>query len=109
MRSLVLVAAAAAAAFAFAANAQPYGPGPGPGYGAGPGPRFNDRTTPGWSLMTAQERREHQERMRAFTSYEECNAYMVEHHKLMAERAKARGGKLRGAGPGPGCDWLKKK
>lgn len=106
MRKLALATGIAAASFALAALAQPYGPGPGPG--KGPGPRFNDTTTPGWSMMTKQERAEHQAKMRGFQSYDECHAYMVEHHKLMEERAREKGKSLRGAGPGPGCDWLKK-
>ena len=109
MKKLAIASAVASATLALAAFAQPYGPGPGAGAGKGPGPRFNDTTTPGWSMMSAQERTEHQAKMRAFTSYDECHAYMVEHHKLMEERAKGKGKALRGAGPGPGCDWLKKK
>jgi len=107
MRKLALATALAAASLSLAVLAQP-GYGPGPGTRAGPGPRFNDTTTPGWSLMTKQERLEHQQKMRAFQGYDECQAYMVEHRKLMEERAKEKGKKLRGAGPGPGCDWLKK-
>jgi hypothetical protein len=121
MRKIAPAAAVAAASLSLAAFAEPGmgpgngpGPGAGPGYGMGPGPRagagprFDDTTTPGWSMMNAQERSEHQAKMRSFKSYEECNAYMVQHHRLMADRAKEQGTALRGAGPGPGCDWLKK-
>jgi hypothetical protein len=121
MRKIAFATAVAAATLALAAFAQPgTGPGPGPGPGAGPGygmgagpragagPRFDETTTPGWSMMSAEERSEHQARMRSFKSYEECNAYMAQHHDLMAERAKEKGTALRGAGPGPACDWLKK-
>jgi Spy/CpxP family protein refolding chaperone len=105
MKKLAFATALAAAALSLAALAQPgYGPGP----GARGGPRFNDRTTPGWSLMTATERKEHQEKMRGFKDYDECRGYMEKHHALMVERAKEKGRALRGAGPGPGCDWLKK-
>ena len=110
MKRLILGAAITAASLA--AFAQPYGPGPG-GPGPGPGargmPRFNDTTTPGWSLMSAEERGAHQERMRSMKGYDECEAYMVEHRKLMDERAKEKGKALRGRGPGPACDVLKGK
>jgi hypothetical protein len=124
MRKLAIAAAIAAASLSLAASAQPgMGPGTGPGPGAGPGsgmgagpgpragagPRFDETTTPGWSMMTAQERDEHREKMRSFRNYEECNAYMTENHARMQERARAQGKTLAGgAGPGPACDWLKK-
>lgn len=92
-----------------AASAQP-GPGPGPGMGmhgvapeasaAGMGPRgmrgaqAGAGYTYGWSMMSPQERNEHRERMRSMKTYEECQAYMAQHHTEMAERAKAQGGKL---------------
>ncbi len=76
------------------ATAQPGGgPGMGPGAGA---MRWGADVTPGWALMTEQERREHQERMRTMTTYEACKAYQAQHHEQMAARAKERG-----AGPLP--------
>ena len=74
----------AAMCLASSASAQT-GPGPGPGPGPGSG------NTPGWSLMTPAERTEHHNKMMSFTNYEECIAYLQEHHKLMQERAKAQG------------------
>jgi len=93
------------AALAGSTLAQP-GSGPGRGPGAGPaasapgmGPgrgmmgRWGGDYTPGWSLMTPQERAEHQERMRSAKSYEECKAIRDQHREQMAARAKERGGK----------------
>jgi hypothetical protein len=99
--------AAVLAAGSFAVLAQPYGPGP--GMGPGKVPRFNEQTTPGWAMMTPEERKAHQERMLAFKDPAACKAYMEEHHKLMESRAKEKGKKLAFKGPGPGCDYLKPK
>jgi hypothetical protein len=45
----------------------------------------------GSQLMTEQERIEHRNRMRSLKTYEEREAFRLEHHKKMLERAKARG------------------
>jgi hypothetical protein len=71
-----------------AASAPRMGMGPGGGRGAA---RWGADHTPGWALMTQQERDEHRERMRAMTTYEECNAFRQQHHEQMAARAKERG------------------
>lgn len=102
-----LIAAAALACVAAATFAQPgqgragQGPGGGPmsadpaspGTPAARGPqgRAGRDFTPGWSLMSAAERREHQNRLREMKTYEECAAYMEQHRIQMAERAQARG------------------
>lgn len=73
------------------ASAQPGGS-PGGGGGGGRGPaRAGADMTPGWSLMTPQERTEHRDRMRAMTRLDECRAYQAEHHEQMVARAKERG------------------
>ncbi|HEX5685136.1 MAG TPA: hypothetical protein VFY73_14030 [Ideonella sp.] len=65
--------------------------------GAGqPGPmhrggRWGTDFTPGWSMMTPQERKEHQDKMRGMVSAAECKTYMDEHHRQMADRAKEKG------------------
>ncbi|MDP3426430.1 MAG: hypothetical protein Q8S17_03515 [Humidesulfovibrio sp.] len=41
--------------------------------------------------MTAQERVEHQTRLRSFTDSASCEAYVAEHHQVMEEKAKAKG------------------
>jgi len=59
---------------------------------AGPGRwSANKGNTPGWQLMTPEERTEHQAKMRSFTEYNACKEYVDEHHKKMAERAKEKG------------------
>jgi len=73
-------------ALPFAADAQPgKGPGKGPGYG------FNADNTRGWSLMTPEERTEHQNKMLATKTVDECKAVQEEQHKLMEARAKEKG------------------
>lgn len=84
------------------ALAQP-GPGMGGGMGQGPcmkgdtaaGPncgwRMNRKNTPGYTLMTPEERAAHQQKMRAFTNREECQAYISEHHAEMVKKAQAKG------------------
>lgn len=70
-------------------------PGPGGGQGMGPGTgggfRFNQENTPGWMMMTQEERTAHHQRMMSMRSYDECRTYMEEHRKLMQERAQQKG------------------
>jgi hypothetical protein len=89
----VLMIAAALAASAALAQGPGYGPGGGAGKGPGKGPgwSFNGDNTRGWSMMSRAERAEHRDRMLSMKSYEECVAYLEEHHKQMEARAKARG------------------
>lgn len=64
--------------------------------------------TRGWSLMTPEERTEHQNKMRSFKTYDECKAYQEEHHKQMEARAKEKGVTLpMGKTGGYGCDNMK--
>ena len=90
------------------------GPGSGmePGQGMGPGGgramRFNSNkdNTPGWTLMSAEERTAHRDKMRGAKTYDECKAVQDEHHKAMEARAKEKGVTL----PAPrfnGCDRMK--
>jgi len=80
------------------------GPGPGAGMGAGPGAgqmmgpgagmrgmRFDKTNTPGWALMTAEERAANQAKMRAVKTYDECTALRDQQHQAMQERAKEKG------------------
>jgi hypothetical protein len=98
------------AALAAPALAQP-GPGMGgmgQGQGQGKGMRFgfNQDNTPGWTLMTAEERTAHRGKMLAAKTYEECKAIQAEHHQAMTDRAAAKGVTL----PAPrqnGCDRMK--
>jgi hypothetical protein len=62
----------------------------------------------GSQLMTRQERIEYRNQMRTLKTQEERNAFRLEHHQRMQERAKERGLALpdappaTGAGMGPG-------
>lgn len=65
---------------------------PGPGVAPPMGPwRSGPRHTPGWSMMTEQERQEHHARLRDARTPEDCQRVMDEHRQLMEQRAKARG------------------
>ena len=90
------------------------GPGQGMGQGAGMGPgggnamrfNFNKDNTPGWKLMSVEERAAHSGKMRAAKTYDECKALQAEHHQAMEVRAKEKGVTL----PAPrqnGCDRMK--
>jgi hypothetical protein len=68
------------------------GMGTGMGMGKGSGGMAGANYTHGWSMMTPQERSEHQARMQGMSSAAECRAYRDEHHAQMSERAKAQGG-----------------
>lgn len=112
----LLIPMIAGLAMTTAALAQPgpgMGQGGGPGMGrmAGGGPgagwRADSGNTPGFALMTEQERLEHQNRLRSMNSYEECTAYVSEHRVQMATRAQERGTTLR-AYRNP-CDTMKNR
>lgn len=55
------------------------------------GGRAGGDFTPGWSMMTPAERKEHQAKLRSMTKYGDCKAYMDQHHQEMAARAKEKG------------------
>jgi len=76
------------------------GPGPnasapragmGPGRGAMMGGRFGNGVTPGWSMMSAEERTAHRNAMRDMKNYDDCVAYRDKHHEAMQARAKEKG------------------
>jgi hypothetical protein len=73
-----------------------YGCGQGPGYGGGRGYGCGPNDTPGWALMTEQERIEHRDRMHSLKTVDECKAYMTDFSSKMQERAKERGTTMRG-------------
>jgi len=114
----LLGAAIATPAFPQPAGGQGMGPGAGMGSGQGMGPgqgmvpgsgmriNFNKDNTPGWALMSAEERTAHRDKMRAAKSYDDCKATQEEHHQAMEARAKEKGVTL----PAPrynGCDRMK--
>lgn len=67
--------------------------GPGAGGRQGKGSHWNSDNTPGWSLMTPEEREAHQQRMSSLKNREECQAYIAKHHEQMTARAKEQGRK----------------
>lgn len=83
--------------------------GPGMG-GMGPGGKgrfaWNQDYTPGWTLMTAQERTDWAIKMREVKTYDECKAVQEEHHKAMEARAAEKGIKLMPPRMN-GCDVMK--
>lgn len=104
MRTSLLFAAVSAAVWMAAAAsvlAQPAsGPGPGsaasgPGYGPRHGmrggPMAGPRMTPGWAMMSPEERNTHRDTLRGMKTYDECKSYLDKHHAQMVERAKERG------------------
>jgi hypothetical protein len=97
MKRVLLVAALAA--FSITLNAQPYGPG-------SKGARLDAQATPGWAMMTPEERKAHQDRMASMKDVSECRKYMDEHHKRMQERAKAKGENLGPMGADHGCGHM---
>lgn len=56
----------------------------------------------GYQLMTEAERAEYRTKMRALKTQEERDAFRMEHHKLMQERAKEKGVMLPDTPPRPG-------
>ena len=60
--------------------------------------KFTDRipfdNTPGWSLMTPEERTAHHNAMMSAKTYEECKAAQEAQHKQMEARAKEKGATL---------------
>lgn len=87
------------------ASAPGMGMGPDGGQGAA---RYGSDYTPGWTLMSEQERNEHRDRMRSMKTYEECKSYQDQHHEQMAARAKERGGKALAQPRRDACGSLKK-
>ncbi len=98
----------AALLVAASVQAQP-GPGMGGGMGGGSGAnwRANQANTPGFMLMSEQERLEHQNRMRSLQTYDECTAYVGEHRAQMALRAQEKGVTLQS--PGSPCETMKSR
>lgn len=82
MKRTTLIAALAAAVLSGGAFAQPTGNLP---------PIDDGAPIYGSQLMTAQERAEHRDRMRAAKTLEEREQIRAEHHERMQARAKERG------------------
>lgn len=63
----------------------------GPRHGRRHAAWWGSKVTPGWAMMSWQERNEHREKMRSFQTYEDCRAYLDQHHEKMMARAKEKG------------------
>ncbi len=99
MKRTTLIAALAVALLSSGAFAQPAGSLP---------PIDDNAPIYGSELMTAQERTEHRDRMRAAKTPEEREQIRAEHHERMQARAKERGVTLPDQPPmrrGPGMMW----
>ena len=105
--ALFAVAGTAAAQGGPGPGAGPGASAPGMGMGRGPMARWGSDFTPGWTMMSAQERSEHQQRMRSMKSYDECKAYRDRHHEQMTARAKEKGGKAMAQPRRDACAGLK--
>lgn len=106
-----------------AAGASAPGCGPragmGPGMRGGPGgpmngpgrmgPRTGADWTPGWSMMTPAERREHHDRMAAAKTYDDCRAEMDRHRQAMSERARTQNRPAPGTPRRDACAAMKPK
>ncbi|MDP1531618.1 hypothetical protein [Rhodoferax sp.] len=116
----IAISTALAAALSASVLAQS-GPVAGPGMGMGMGPgagqmgpgargmrgmRFDQTNTPGWTLMSAEERTANQTKMRAVKTYDECKVVQSEQHAVMETRAKEKNITLN-APRQNGCDVMK--
>lgn len=108
MKKLALTASFLTAALVATSAFAQMGPGGGGGMGPGGKGRFawNQTYTPGWALMTPEERATWQAQMREVKTYEECVATQDAHRKAMEERAKEKGVQLRPPRRN-GCDIMK--
>jgi hypothetical protein len=61
------------------------------------------QNTEGWSMMSAEERAQHQTAMRAVKTPEECQAMLDKHHAEMMARAKAKGQTTQEMSPHAAC------
>src|SRR5262245_21678233 len=55
------------------------------------GSRVGADQTPGWNMMTTQERQQFQRDMQSAKTPDQCRQMMDKHRQLMADRAKERG------------------
>jgi hypothetical protein len=76
-------------------------------FAEGAGAGMGRADMPGFALMTPAERDEHRAKMRGFTRYDDCAAYLAQHHQLMLERAKAKGTTLPAMPQQTFCDRMK--
>ena len=63
-------------------------------------------TTPGWMLMSPEERTTWQTKMEGVKTYDECKSAQDAHRQMMEGRAKEKGSKFSAASQN-GCDAMK--
>jgi hypothetical protein len=85
-----------------------HGMGPAAAQKAAPAARHGSDYTPGWSMMSKQERDEHRKRLQEMKTYEECRAYLDQHRTQMEARAKEQGRKALAQARRDACAALKK-
>ena len=68
--------------------------------------RAGPDNTYGWSMMTPQEREEHQKTMSDMKSPGDCKAYTDKHHQEMMDRARQHGTAMPGQPPHDMCEGL---
>ena len=85
-----------------------HGMGPAAAQKAAPAARHGSDYTPGWSMMSKQERDEHRKRLQEMKTYEECQAYLEQHRTQMEARAKEQGRKALAQARRDACAALKK-
>jgi hypothetical protein len=72
------------------------------------GMKFGSNNTPGWSMMSRAEHKEHRDKMHSMKTYDDCKAYHDEHMKQMEARAKEKGKTLNVPSMRP-CEMMKEK
>lgn len=68
---------------------------------------WGSKVTPGWSMMTWSERNHHREKMWSFKTYDDCKAYLDQHHAAMQARALEKGQAPLAQPPRDACARLK--
>ena len=85
-----------------------HGMGPASAQKSAPAPRYGTDYTPGWSMMSKEERDAHRKRLHELKIYEDCRAYLDQHREQMAQRAQEKGGKALAQPRRDACAGLKK-
>jgi hypothetical protein len=59
--------------------------------GMGSRVRSGQDATPGWGMMSRDERLAHRDKLNSFKSYDECKTYLDQHHEQMMSKARDKG------------------
>lgn len=74
----------------------------------GMGMKFSSGNTPGWSMMSKEERKAHHDKMMSAQSMGECTALHDDHRKMMEQRAKDKNTTLPQPKHNP-CEMMQKR